>query len=755
MVWRSFLALFLVVSARADTADSVAAAFFEKEVRPLLISRCYECHAVGDGFEVKGGLRLDHRAGWEKGGESGPALVPGKVAESRLIQAVHYRDPDLQMPPKKKLDAAEIVVLERWIADGAYDPRDEALPFEAASKKAIDVEEERQFWAFQAPEDPAVPHPQRAGWANAPLDAFLLEHWETRDAAPAPEASSNKWMRRLAFALTGLPPAVLEMPEEEMDRPDARSRMVDRLLASPRYGERWGRHWLDVARYADSNGMDENMAYVEAYRYRDYVIDAFNADLPFDRFVTEQLAGDLLDDSKMSHKVATGFLSIGPKMLACDDQEKMRMDIVDEQIDTTGRAFLGLTFGCARCHDHKFDPISIEDYYGLAGIFRSTKTLINYKVVAKWHEYDFTSLEVSAAHEKIEALRKQADDKKADEETRKAARAEMKALIKATPPKVKVMGVTEDEVGDVRVHLRGSYQTLGEETERHVPVIFRESDSLKAPDDQSGRLELARWIASSSNPLTARVFVNRLWRWHFGKGLVASTENFGKLGSAPKHQALLDHLALELIRGDWSVKRLQRLITTSASYGMSHANESYDPDKELPAHQPRQRLDAESLRDSLLGLRGSLDLTMHGQLSKDQSGKYVNRSNLDGYLEMPRRAVYMPIVRSALYDAFVAFDMADPSTPNGDRRASVVAPQALYLMNSAQVHDASLAMAQALPDGNTHERLAILYHKLYHRQVIEAEVVRAQAFIETYSQAEAWAALVRVLLASNEFLYVD
>ncbi len=754
--------ILLLLAVRGLSGEDPRAAFFEKEVRPLLASKCYECHGVGEGQKIKGGLRLDIRQGWEHGGDSGPALVKGDVEASLLVRAVRYADPELQMPPKEKLSDHEVVVLERWIVNGAFDPREASVEdLREASSAGIDYEAGRAFWSLQSPEDPDVP-PSADGWARTPMDAFLLDHWQGRGVGPARAVDMEVLVRRLSDALVGLPPSLLGLEGVDWDRPDARERLVDRLLASPRYGERWGRHWLDVARYADSNGMDENMTYAEAYRYRDYVIAAFNADKPYDAFVVEQLAGDLLEDSHMHEKVATGFLAIGPKMLACDDPQKMRMDIVDEQIDTTGRAFLGMTFGCARCHDHKFDPISAKDYYGLAGMFMSTKTMVNYRVVAKWHEYDFSPPDVQEAHAEMERLRKQSTDKKASDEARAKAKDALAKLEATTPPLMKVMGITENPTENARVHLRGSYQTLGEETVRQVPMVFHRDTATQqaAPEDQSGRLQLAQWIASESNPLTARVWVNRLWRWHFGQGIVPSTDNFGMLGSAPRHRSLLDHLAHELTRGDWSVKRLQRLITTSSRYHLASDASGEDPNADLatviPNHHVRRRLDAESLRDALLGLGDRLDLRMGGQLLLDQPGTYVNRNRLNQYLDIPRRAVYMPIVRSALYDAFVAFDMADPSAPEGNRRESVVAPQALYLMNSQRVHDAALALAASLPDTVAEKKLAALYQKALFRKPHATERERALAFIASHPEAgEAWTALCRVLLASNAFLYLD
>ena len=731
--------------------------FFERDIRPLLEAQCLDCHAVGDQRKIKGGLRLDHQAGWQIGGESGAALVPGKPEESLLIRAIRYRDPDLQMPPKKKLSKHQIALLEKWVALDAPDPRT-GIPSGAGltnDEAELDLEVERQFWSFQAPQKVTLPlHPS----AESAIDALALAKLKDRGLKRTGPASPLKLIRRAAFGLTGLPPASQDFARKG---PDAYERQLDRWLASPRYGERWGRHWLDVARYSDSNGMDENMAHTSAYRFRDYVIDAFNRDLPFDQFAIEQLAGDLLGTEQPAHKIATGFLSVGPKMLACDDPVKMRMDIVDEQVDTVGRAFLGMTFGCARCHDHKFDPISIEDYYGLAGIFRSTKTMINYKVVAKWHEYDLTPADVSKVHKEIESLQNRADNKEnknLTEDQRKALRVRAKALEKSVPPRTRVMGVTENEVEDVQVHLRGNYLTLGDTAPRRIPVVFK-SDAVSEhlPDTESGRLQLAHWLVSRDNPLTARVLVNRLWRWHFGQGLVRSTDNFGKLGSLPDNQELLDYLAVDFMHHGWSVKWLQRQLMSSATYRMavtSGASETIDPDNHFMARQNRRRMEAEVLHDSLRHLSGLLDLQMHGQLLKDQPGKYINRGHIDDYFKTPRRAVYLPIMRSGLYDAFVAFDMADPSMSNGDRRESVVAPQSLYLMNGELVHEASQAIIKRAPRPEQ-ERLAWLYLQILNRPMRPEERARDLAFVDSYPNDQGWQALARVIFASNEFLYID
>ncbi|MDH3584328.1 MAG: DUF1549 domain-containing protein, partial [Phycisphaerae bacterium] len=389
----SLVAAVLVAAASAEGGADEGVAFFESSIRPLLIEHCYKCHSAR-AKKLKGGLLLDSREGVRKGGDSGRAIVTGKVMESRLIHAISYRDSDLQMPPGGRLSQALIDALAKWIALGAPDPRDGPAAW-PPEEMGIDYEAGRRFWAFAPVADPPMLRNRLAAWPRTALDRFVLRRIEEAGLEPAPPADARTLVRRAYLDLHGLPPTTQQVRAfVEDDHPDAWSRLVDRLLASPRYGERWGRHWLDVARYSDSNGLDEDIAHTEAWRYRDYVIQSFNDDKPWDQFVVEQMAGDLLPAANVEQRRAQvlglGFLSVGAKMLACDDPDKMRRDIVDEQIDTTGRAFMGLTLGCARCHHHKFDPVSTEDYYGLAGIFMSTKTMTKYSVVARFHEHDLT-----------------------------------------------------------------------------------------------------------------------------------------------------------------------------------------------------------------------------------------------------------------------------------------------------------------------------------------------------------------------------
>ena len=406
--------------------------FFETKIRPVLATHCYKCHSAqaAKAQKLKGGLRLDFREGWERGGESGPVLVPGDPEASLLIGAIRYTDADLQMPPDGKLPASVIADFEAWVKMGAPDPRDEAAADKPA-RAAIDLEEARKFWAFQTPVEPVIPDVDGddARFIRSPLDRLVLAPLLEAGLRPASPADRRTLIRRVTYDLTGLPPSSAEVESFVSDaRLDAYERLVDRLLASPRHGERWGRHWLDVARYADSNGLDENLAYSHAFRYRDYVIRSFNADRPYDRMLLEQIAGDLLVDEPGADvnevRIATGFLSLGPKMLACDDGRKMQLDIVDEQVDTVCRATMALTMSCARCHDHKFDPLSTEDYYALAGIFKSTKTMENFKVVAQWHEYEV------ATEEERERLRRHQEEEKAKErEQEKIRRRALDAFL--------------------------------------------------------------------------------------------------------------------------------------------------------------------------------------------------------------------------------------------------------------------------------------------------------------------------------------
>lgn len=620
-------------------------------------------------------------------------------------------------------------------------------------------------WAYVPVENPELPKVDTTDWTREEMDFFVLAEIEKRDYLPTRLAGKRTLIRRAYLDLHGLPPSIGQIEAFLKDeRPDAWARLIDDLLKSPRYGERWGRHWLDVARYADTNGMDEDIAHPSAWRYRDYVIRSFNKDKPFDRFMVEQLAGDLLPAKDLAQKreqtVGLGFLSVGPKMLACDDPDKMRRDIIDEQMDTMGRAFLGMTIGCARCHDHKIDPISIKDYYGLAGIFMSTKTLTKYSVVAEFHEHDLTEEEHQKRWQEVRRLEGEQKKKETPKDKKEKLAEEITTLKKDLPMPFKAMGVTEYPTQDVKVHLRGDYLTLGEEVPRGVPAAWTEGKKVVMPEKQSGRLELARWIASAENPLTARVIVNRLWRWHFGRGIVPTPDNFGGLGEKPTHPELLDHLARKFVESGWSVKSMHRLMMNSATYRQSAKADvavlEYDPENKLFARWQRRRVEAEVIRDSILMKANRLDLDMGGSMLVVQPNKYADQGKLTAHSMIPRRTVYLPVYRSSGYDGQKAFDTADPAVSNGNRRTSTVAGQALFLMNSELMHASSKALAELVISKATKHRSAWMIKHVLGRDPTKDETARGNAFVEKYGDEKgALAAFARVLLSSNEFLYMD
>ena len=621
------------------------------------------------------------------------------------------------------------------------------------------------YWAFAPVSNSTPPAVGNSNWAREDLDRFVLAGIEKGGYLPTKTAEKRTLVRRAYLDLHGLPPTAAQITTFLQDeREDAWEKLIGELLESPRYGERWGRHWLDVARYADTNGMDEDIAHPSAWRYRDYVIAAFNEDKPFDQFIIEQLAGDLLPakdlEEKRARTVGLGFLSVGPKMLACDDPDKMRRDIVDEQMDTMGRAFLGMTIGCARCHDHKIDPISIKDYYGLAGIFMSTKTLTKYSVVAEFHEHNLTEEHHKKRWQEVNRLEAVRTKKETSKEEKKRLGKEIATLTKDLPVPFMVMGVSEYPTQNIKVHLRGDYLTLGEEVSRGVPSAWTDGKQIIMPEKQSGRLELARWIASAENPLTSRVIVNRLWRWHFGRGIVPTPDNFGGLGERPTHPALLDHLAHKFVESGWSVKAMHRLIMNSAIYRQSTqadpALSKDDPENKLFARWQRRRVESEVIRDSILMKSNRLDPTVGGSMLVVQPSKYADRGHLKAHSLVPRRTVYLPVYRSSGYDGQKAFDSADSAVSDGNRRSSTVAGQALYLMNSELMHESSKSLAEIVISQDSPNPTSWLINHLLGREATEKECLQGEKFVNDYGdEKEAWSAFARVLFSSNEFLYIE
>ena len=681
-----------------------------------------------------------------------------------------------------------------------------------AHAEATDIDAGREHWSFQPLRRPMLPEVKDDGWVQNPIDRFVLARLERAGLQPAPPAALRDLQRRYYFDLIGLPPPTDRIDgwtaAAERDPQFAIRLLIDRLLSSPHYGERWGRHWLDVVRYADSNGLDENAAHANAWRYRDYVVRSFNADMPFDEFLVTQLAGDLLtaDDhaQRRDRLIATAFLSLGPKVLAEPDKMKMEMDIIDEQIDTTGRALLGLTLGCARCHDHKFDPIPTRDYYALAGIFKSTKTMETLDTIAKWNENSLATAEQKklkeehsalmdaqqkeiAAYiekanqellqgEKLEKLSEKPEEKypQATQEKLRELRATLEHLESIAPTLPTAMGVTEGTVTNLPVFIRGNYEATGEVQPRRLPHVLVAGEVTPFGDKASGRLELARWIASPANPLTARVIVNRVWRWHMGRGLVATIDNFGQQGERPSHPEMLDWLAVWFVENGWSIKKLNRLILSSATYEMSgqvsiDALEK-DPANRLYSRAPLRRLEAEPLRDTLLDISGLLDKRVGGYVWTFKNYDLVfNHTSEDATTyNSNRRAIYLPIIRNNVYKLFELFDFPDSGSVSGDRTATVTAPQALFMMNSPLVLRAAEALAEQLLRDQTTDsatRVKALYARVYNRRPTELETRRALGFVNQFAadrhasdpeqaRLAAWQALCQAIVSANEFIYL-
>jgi len=658
------------------------------------------------------------------------------------------------------LDDATRVGLEAWLGDKyALD-----LGGPHRAPRSTYTAAERAHWAYQ----PLVDPPPTVGDAAVPtvIDRFLEPQITALGVPPVPEADRATLLRRVTFDLTGLPPTPAETTAFLADTgPDAWSEVVNRLLASPHYGEQQARHWLDVVRFAETTANDANAVMTQAWRYRDWVVDACNRDLPYDRFLVEQLAGDLLPRSgdaatDAARTVATGFLMIGPKALAETDKEQSRLDIVDDQIDVTGRAFLGLTLACARCHDHKFDAIRTADYYALAGIFRSTEPFQNEaRNASMWWEF----------------------------------------LLPAGDGKepILVMAPKETLPRNLRVHLRGNRFQLGAIAPRGIPGLFigsavgaaggtdGEDPSPLVTSGGSGRLELAHWIADEKNPLTARVMVNRIWQQHFGRGLAVTSDNFGTRGEAPSHPELLDWLACRFIESGWSVKALHRLILNSAAYRRAAAPEALraaDPDGRSIAAMTRRRLSAEQLRDAILAASGALDLVP----GSDESAKVLlekaedigamikpNRLAVDDpvYTTFTKRSLYLPAVRNMLPDVLALFDAADPNGVTTLRNETTVPSQALFLVNSPFVRGQALAFARSLLADTSLDdasRIDRAHARALGRQARPEEIAEALDYVAAWTEStagqarpadsrreEAWQSWCQALLCSNEFAYLD
>ncbi|MBC8354184.1 MAG: PSD1 domain-containing protein [Planctomycetes bacterium] len=647
-----------VASAAQPSPEAIG--FFEKRIRPVLIEHCYECHSAA-ASELEGGLMLDNRAAIEKGGGNGKVLVPGDPVASRLLTAMKYQDENLQMPPSGMLSEAILADFEQWIRNGAIDPRDGPAPPPPDSIEA----RARKHWAFVPPTKSPRPTVVNSQWPKADTDYFVLSRLEAAGIDSSPLADSRTLVRRLYFDLTGLPPTFEDVARfEASEAPDAYGELVDQLLESQQFGERWARHWLDVARFGDTKGYvftaDRN--YPNAYKYRDWVINALNSDMPFDQFLKYQLAADrLVEDGNRSDLAAMGYLTLGRRFI------NNTHDIIDDRIDVVFRGTMGLTVGCSRCHDHKYDPVSTRDYYGMYGMF-------------------------------ISCDEKQDDD------------LPLRLVDKANP----------QEVG---IFQRGNPSNRGDRAPRQYLSFFA-GEQAKPFTQGSGRLELAEAIANRNNPLTARVFLNRVWAHLFGNGLVRTPSDFGLRSETPIHRDVLDHLAVTFMEDNWSVKRLVRRIVTSSVYRQSSEIRSHatalDPENLLLWRVERRRLDFEAMRDSILTTSGQLDRTVGGE-----SVQIANEA------PSKRRTLYAFIDRQNLPGLFRTFDFASPDTHSPQRPETTVPQQALYLMNNVFVQDSARVVVEQLDDTNVEERTRQLYRFVLARDASPDELKLAANFIES------------------------
>ncbi|MBI5770536.1 MAG: PSD1 domain-containing protein [Verrucomicrobia bacterium] len=809
----SFVVLFLVLGSAALRAADIpvnhppvaglSAAdlqFFESKVRPILTKHCYNCHSA-EADKARGGLLLDTREAVLAGGNTGPALVPGKPDESLLIEAIRYKTEDLQMPPKgEKLSDEQIATLTEWVRRGAPDPRANLTIVGSTNPAYAGVG--KNHWAFKPVQKPDIPAVKNTAWVKNPIDHFVLARLEANGMKPNSPADKATLIRRVYFDLIGLPPHPLDVQAfAKDDSPDALAKVVDKLLNSPQYGEHWARYWLDVARYSDTKGdapRQEDNRYPHAWTYRDWVIDALNADLPYDKFIIAQLAGDYFAnylEKQAKAKSATttppratanvaakpvataasaeppvqlpkvevnahrepeyrrfmaaqGFLTLGNQFNGRKD------DIIGDQIDVTGKAFLGLTLSCARCHDHKFDPISMKDYYGLYGVFANSQIpsvlpTLQANVPKSPDLLDY--LEKSAALEKREA-----EHKKEQDEFRRAVRdagGKGKGAAKAVTGKIDPMkrqqlqrqerelyrdiatlesthpgsparanalvDLPVRQLRDYPVLLRGEISNKGEIVPRRFLEILSPDPKRRTTWNQgSGRWQLALAIADKNNPLTARVMVNRMWQQHWGSGFIDTPDDFGNMSSKPTHPELLDFLAATFVENGWSLKALHRQIVLSAAYQQSSLNNpayaEKDPNNKLLWRYNLRRMDFEELHDSLLAITGELDRTYGGRPIAISS---------DGFAK--RRAVYTMIDRTNPPELLTQFDFPNPDVASGRRYETIVPQQALFLMNSPMVIETARklvdrpAFAEIKSDP---ERVTLLYLAIFQRWPTQREV---------------------------------
>ena len=879
----NILASYFLLHALSNFAKAEDFTFFESNIRPILIEHCYECHA--EGKKVRGGLLVDSKEALLKGGDTGPAISPGNPDKSLLMKAILHQG-DLKMPPKGKLSPTAINNIKEWIAKGAADPRENKSKIKT---EAIDWDKSKNFWAFKPIKDSKPISPKNT---SSLIDTFVSNQLVAKGLSKSVQATPNELIRRLSFTLTGLPPSVEDVEEFNRDHSDAAySKFVDKYLSTKAYAEKWGRHWLDVARYAEDQahtfGVKPNN---DAYKYRDWVIKAFDTDMPFTDFVRYQISADLIAEPERTENLAAlGFFGLGAQYYKNTDAARAIADELDDRIDTLSRGFLGLTVSCARCHDHKFDPIPTQDYYSIAGVFHSSKlnntplcTLeelktyekakqkltdsenkLNYFIhnerlpfvekrcleFEKYYELSYQYIDKKKSDPKtsfndfpnekiilekwVKFIEKNKTNKKfafftdpwseikensTEDQKKKAATKAKEALLKIirnekttaakdkpnknseiyaaffeadgilalgdswkkelskekaeelknlednnrelkkiTPEILPVVNaIAESTPSDLKIYIRGNPAKQGELAPRRFLKILSD-DNRKNFAKGSGRTELADAIATADNPLTARVITNRIWAWHFGKGIVATPSNFGKLGDAPSNPDLLDHLSQYLINSGWSIKSLHRYILCSDTFKQSSKNiannMNIDPDNTYLWKFNRKRLDIESWRDSILSAAGSLDKTVGGptfNLSDDNS---------------KRRTLYAKISRHELNSLLRIFDFPDPNITSERRIETTVPQQQLFIINSPFVIEQSKLLAKRIQaySKSESENINAAYKILFSRPPSANELELAMFFLHAseennekpINKMDRWERMAQALLASNEFMYID
>jgi hypothetical protein len=888
--------------ARAN-ASAEGLEFFEKKIRPVLTDNCYACHSA-QSKKPQGGLLLDSIEGMLKGGASGQeAIVPGDVEKSLLIKAIRYTGAKPQMPPGGKLPDQVIKDFEAWVKMGAPAPRSSII---AASKPSYNFDEAKKFWSFQPVKDPRPPKVKNEAWVKSPIDRFVLAKLEEKGLKPVSDADKRTLIRRATFDLTGLPPTPDEVEEFLKDAsPNAFEKVVDRLLASTAYGEKWGRHWLDVVRYADTAGDNSDYPVTAAYRYRNYVIESFNQDKPYDQFIREQIAGDILagvgakhrtpsvdgklpeeeedeaevpgvkkpsaaeiEKSRQEKIIATGYLATSRRFGSRNKEMNLT---IDDTIDNLGKTFLGLSASCARCHDHKFDPIPQRDYYALYGIFNSIRysfpgaeiyphpaemvALVGGKEAENFYKQQKELSEIDDAIERMktergvaarnkkmkeEAAASAASNKEAkpseakrnnesggEQESKAEAQKEtvtnnlpadydrdinnnrtaqastrMPDEVEAEWTRVrlrqselharylnvpKAYAVVEGLPANARIHRKGDPRSLGDEVPRGFLTILG-GQQIPKDHNGSGREFLANWIADANNPLTARVMVNRIWAYHFGKGIVQTPNDFGARGRAPTHPELLDWLTSRFIESGWSIKKMHKLMMLSRVYQLSSsesvpravasgpgvvaANTAIDVNNDYLWRFNRRRLEAEEIRDSVLAISGALDRSMGGAhpFPPEPTWRFTQHVQFFAVYDTNRRSVYVMQQRLKKHPFFEVFDGADTNATTEARAQSITPVQALFLMNSPFMHEQSdnFAVRVGMAYNTIRERIDYAFRLAYGRAAGLPEVGEAQSYLQQ-TRAElmaentpvdqlnrkALASYLRVVMSSNEFLYVD